>query len=86
MWAAAVLWPAVVYPLSAGPACYALGRGWIGEDAVGVFYRPAVAVMELTPLDGPWVRLNTWAMSRGRLAVERVPPETDRSAFSNTAS
>jgi hypothetical protein len=39
--AAAVLWLVLAYPLSAGPAACALGRGWIANSAYH-FYSPLI--------------------------------------------
>lgn len=72
-WAAAAVWLAlpILYVLSAAPASYAMGCGWMSEDAVATIYRPAARAMERTPLDDPWVRFNTWCRVRGAIHEER---------------
>ena len=39
-WAAAAVWLVIAYPVSLGPACYAVGRGWVGQHSVGLVYDP----------------------------------------------
>lgn len=41
-WAAGLLWLAIAYPLSAGPAGYAVGRLWLDVDLVSALYRPVL--------------------------------------------
>jgi len=49
-WAAPLaLWLVVAYLLSAFPAGYAHGRGWLGYAAVRAAYRPLLGPLDSTP-------------------------------------
>jgi hypothetical protein len=39
-WAAGVLLVLVLYPLRTGPACYAVGRGWLQQPTYAAVYAP----------------------------------------------
>ena len=64
--AAGVLALAVCYPLSAGPAAYAVGRGWL-PGFVGLIHRPAfvareAAIRAARPTDSDGKPLRRWKL------------------------
>ncbi len=67
-WAALVVWLAVGYPLSAGPAAYCLGQGWIVYPVYRTAYAPLIDTERAVwpwPPDTSWDRYCTFCYSAG---------------------
>ena len=67
------MWLAVAWPLSAGPAAFALGRGWIGYPAYLAAYRPLIraerAILPFPPAT-PWDRYCDYCRDAGFAASD----------------
>ena len=67
--AAAVLWLAlpILYPLSLGPAAYAVNRGWLPAEPCIAFYHPLWLVASRVPQIGiPLEDYFQWSLRLGR--------------------
>lgn len=56
------VWLAVAYPLSVGPALYAVARGWLSSEAMTAYSRPAALAIQAGP-DGvqrAWEAYGYW--------------------------
>ena len=59
--AAAVLWLMVAYPLSTGPAAYAIERGWIAPfGRVNAIWLPVMTVCERIGMMPRYIRWCQW--------------------------